>query len=180
VARTGYTGEDGFELFCAPDDAPSLWARLMESGEPQGLAPAGLAARDTLRLEAKLALYGNDIDDSTTVLEADLGWIVKLDKGEFMGREALAAQSREGVSRKLVGLEMTGRGIARPGYGVFSGDDRLGAVTSGTHAPWVKKNIGLAYLPRGKWEPGTQLEIEIRGRREGAQVVATPFYKRRR
>ncbi len=178
VARTGYTGEDGFELFCSPGDAAALWAELISAGAAHGLVPAGLAARDTLRLEAKMALYGNDIDDTTTVLEADLGWIVKLDKGEFIGRDALAAQRRDGVSRKLVGFEMTGRGIARPGYGAFCGGERLGEVTSGTHAPWVKKNIGLAYLPRGTWEPGTAFEIEIRGRREGAQVVPTPFYKR--
>jgi aminomethyltransferase len=180
VARTGYTGEDGFELFAPAETAASLWEALMRAGGSHGLMPAGLAARDTLRLEAKMALYGNDIDESTTVLEADLGWIVKLDKGPFVGRDALVLQHREGVARKLVGFEMTGRSIARRGYAAYRGAERVGTVTSGSYGPWIKRNIGLAYLPAGMWEPGTALEVEIRGRREPAVVVPTPFYKRSR
>ena len=180
VARTGYTGEDGFEIFVPPSSAPGLWEALLREGEPLGLRPAGLAARDTLRLEAKMTLYGNDIDETTTVLEADLAWIVKLDKGEFIGRSVLERQSREGVSRKLVGFEMAGRAIARQGYDAIRNGEVVGAVTSGTHSPTLGKNIGLAYLPEGMWEPGTAFEIEIRGRREAATVVATPFYKRAR
>ena len=180
VARTGYTGEDGFELFAPAEAGPSLWDALVRAGAPHGLVPAGLAARDTLRLEARMALYGNDIDESTSVLEADLGWIVKLDKGPFVGRDVLVRQSREGVARKLIGFEMTGRSIARRGHAAYRGAERVGTVTSGSYGPWIKKNIGLAYLPVGMWEPGTALEVEIRGRREPAVVVPTPFYKRPR
>ena len=178
VARTGYTGEDGFEIFAPPWSAPRIWAALLREGEPQGLQPAGLAARDTLRLEAKMTLYGNDIDDTTTVLEADLGWIVKLDKGEFIGKSVLEQQAREGVSRKLVGFEMDGRAIARQGHVALRDGEAVGEVTSGSPSPTLGKNIGLAYLPSGMWEPGTSFEIEIRKRREPATVVATPFYKR--
>ena len=180
ISRTGYTGEDGFEIFLPPSRAEETWHALLEAGGACGLIPAGLGARDTLRLEAKLALYGNDIDESTTVLEADLGWIVKLDKGEFVGREALAREKQEGATRKLVGFEMRGRGIARPGYPAVKDGEMVGKVTSGSHAPYLKKNIGLVYLPRGMWTPGTHFEIEIRGRREAAVVVSTPFYKRSR
>jgi len=180
VARTGYTGEDGFELFVSPEAAAAVWEALMQAGASHGLVPAGLAARDTLRLEARMALYGNDIDETTSVLEADLGWIVKLDKGEFVGREILDRQRREGVTRKLIGFEMTGRSIARHGHAAFRGDERVGIVTSGSYAPWLKKSIGLAYLPAGMWKPGTPFDVDIRGRRESAAVVATPFYKRSR
>jgi aminomethyltransferase len=180
IARTGYTGEDGFEIFAPPAAAPRIWAALARGGGPLGLRPAGLAARDTLRLEAKMTLYGNDIDETTTVLEADLGWIVKLEKGEFVGREVLERQARDGVSRKLVGFEMDGRAIARHGYSAIHNGEVVGQVTSGSHSPTLGKNIGLVYLPRGMWEPGTTFEIEIRKRRESATVVPTPFYKRPR
>jgi len=180
VARTGYTGEDGFELYGPPDAAESLWYALLGAGAPHGLVPAGLAARDTLRLEAKMALYGNDIDDTTTVLEADLGWIVKLDKGDFLGRDVLARQKAEGTTRKLVGFETEGRAIARHGFRALLDGAPVGQVTSGTFAPFLKKNIGLAYLPVALAEPGTRFEVEIRGRREPAVVVPTPFYKRPR
>jgi len=178
LARTGYTGEDGFELYAPVDATEPLWYALLGSGAPHGLVPAGLAARDTLRLEAKMALYGNDIDDSTTVLEADLGWILKLEKGDFLGREVLARQKSLGITRKLVGFETEGRAIARHGFRAMLDGRPVGQVTSGTFAPFLKKNIGLAYLPVALTEPGTRFEVEIRGRREPAVVVPTPFYKR--
>jgi len=178
LSRTGYTGEDGFEIYGAPEHAEAQWYALLGAGAPRGLVPVGLGARDTLRLEAKMALYGNDIDDTTTVLEADLGWIVKLKKGDFIGREVLERQSREGVERRLVGFEMEGRLIARHGYTAMRDGDVVGRVTSGSFAPFLKKNIGLAYLPTGMGEPGTRFEVEVRGRREPAIVVPTPFYKR--
>ncbi len=180
LSRTGYTGEDGFEIYAPPEAAAGLWKDLLAAGEPHGLVPVGLAARDTLRLEAKMALYGNDIDDTTTVIEADLGWIVKEEKGDFLGREILVRQKREGVARKLVGFRTEGRAGARHGFPVFRGDERVGVVTSGSYAPTLEANIGLAYLPAGMWEPGTRFEIEIRGRREPAAVVPTPFYRRPR
>jgi aminomethyltransferase len=178
VSRTGYTGEDGFEIYSAAADGATLWTRLLEAGAPHGLRPVGLAARDTLRLEAKMALYGNDIDDTTTVLEADLGWIVKLKKGDFIGRDVLARQAAEGVERKLIGFEMQGRAIARHGYAAHAGDRVIGRVTSGTFAPFLQKKIGLAYLEMDHVEPGSEFEVEIRGRREPATVVPTPFYRR--
>ena len=180
VSRTGYTGEDGFEIYAPPDAADGLWRALLDSGRDHGLAPAGLGARDTLRLEAKMTLYGNDIDDTTTVLEADLGWIVRLDKGEFIGRDVLLRQMEHGADRKLVGFETRGRAVARHGYPALSGGVQVGRVTSGTFAPYLKKNIGLAYLPLALGGIGTEFEVEIRGRREGAVVVETPFYKRPR
>ena len=182
VARTGYTGEDGFEIFVAPDRADRLWRRLIEAGRDRGLVPAGLGARDTLRLEAKMCLYGNDLDDTTTLVEAGLGWIVSLDeeKGDFVGRAVLEEQKRSGPPRKLVGFEVTGRGIARHGYPVYLGDEGAGTVTSGSYAPFLQKNIGLVYLPSGKAAQGTELEVEIRGKRVPARVVPTPFYKRPR
>ena len=182
VARTGYTGEDGFEIFVAPDAASALWRRIVEAGQPHGLLPAGLGARDTLRLEARMMLYGNDMDETTTLIEAGLGWIVSLDeaKGDFIGRAVLAGQKANGAPRKLVGFEMTERGIPRHGYPVFLGDEAQGAVTSGTYAPFLKKSIGLCYLPAARAAVGTELAVEIRGRRTAARVVATPFYKRPR
>jgi len=182
VARTGYTGEDGFEIFVAPDHADPLWRRLIEAGRDRGLVPVGLGARDTLRLEAKMCLYGNDLDDTTTLAEAGLGWMVSLDpeKGEFVGRPVLEEQKKSGPPRKLVGFEVTGRGIARHGYPVHLGDAAVGTVTSGSYAPFLQKNIGLVYLPAGKAAPGTELEVEIRGKRVPARVVPTPFYKRPR
>ena len=176
VSRTGYTGEDGFEVYVAPDQAPRLFRKLVEAGAK----PCGLGARDTLRLEAKMALYGNDIDHSTTPIEADLGWIVKLEKGDFMGRDVLDREKQEGPRRKLVGFEMVERGIARHGYPVVDGSDEIGVVTSGTHSPTLKKAIGLAYLPSGKTAAGTEFTVLIRGKETRARVVPTPFYKRAR
>jgi len=182
VARTGYTGEDGFELFVPPGEVAGVWASLLERGAESGLVPAGLGARDTLRLEAKMLLYGNDMDESTTLVEAGLGWIVSLDeqKGDFNGRAVLAEQKASGASRKLVGFEVVGRGIARHSYPVFVGDESSGEVTSGSYAPFLKKNIGLCYLPASRAAVGTDFDVEIRGRRVPARVVPTPFYKRPR
>jgi len=178
VARTGYTGEDGFELFCASEDAVALWRALLEAGRPHGLEPVGLGARDTLRLEARLMLYGNDITEETHPYEAGLGWVVKLDAGDFIGRDALRVIRAEGLERKLVGFEMTGRGIARHGYPIVSGGTRVGAVTSGSPSPTIGRNIGLGYVPRGLSKIGTPIAIEIRGKAVDAVVVSTPFYKR--
>jgi aminomethyltransferase len=180
VSRTGYTGEDGFEILIEAGAGEKVARGLLERGASQGIAPIGLAARDTLRLEAKMALYGNDIDEDHTVLEADLEWIVKWQKGDFVGREALARQKEKGVPRKLVGFEMVDRGIARHGYPVYAGGAASDTVTSGSFAPYLKKNIGLAYLPAAFSAPGSEIEIEIRGRRAKAVVVPTPFYKRER
>lgn len=178
VSRTGYTGEDGFEIYYDPRYADQLWTRLLETGAAEGLAPCGLAARNTLRLEAKMALYGHDIDATTTVLEADLGWILKLDKGEFVGRDVLSRQKSQGVSRRLVGFEVTDRGIARDHYPIFYDGRKISEVSSGSPAPFLKKNIGLAYLPSSLSRVGTQFEVQVRDKRLTAQVVKTPFYKR--
>ncbi len=180
VSRTGYTGEDGFEVYGPAEAAPTLWYAILGAGAPHGLVPAGLAARDTLRLEAKMALYGNDIDDTTTVLEADLSWILKIEKGEFLGRDALLHQKASGLTRLLVGFETEGRAIARHGHKAFSGGQCVGTVTSGSFAPFLKKNIGLVYLPIGLTTPGSRFSIDIRGREEPAVVVPTPFYTRAR
>lgn len=180
ISRTGYTGEDGFEIYFPPQHATTLWNALLEAGAPAGLQPCGLGARDTLRLEAKMALYGQDIDDRHTVLEADLGWIVKLEKGEFIGREALARQKAEGVSRKLVGFEMLGRGIARPHYAIVRDREPIGEVTSGAPAPSLGKNIGLGYVAVQYAAIGTEFDVVIRGSPIAAKVVATPFYKRQK
>ncbi|MDX1583002.1 MAG: glycine cleavage system aminomethyltransferase GcvT [Thermoanaerobaculia bacterium] len=178
VSRTGYTGEDGFEIYVEPSAAPSIFQKLLGAGREIDLRPCGLGARDTLRLEASMALYGNDIDHTTTPYEADLGWIVKLDKGDFHGRDVLVRQKEEGVSRKLKGFEMIDRGIARHGYRVVEGGDKIGEVTSGTHSPTLGKAIGLAYVPVSRAEEGTEIEIEIREKQTRAKVVPTPFYKR--
>ncbi len=178
IARTGYTGEDGFELYFAPDASERIWNKLLTAGASAGIQPCGLAARNTLRLEAKMALYGNDIDDTTTMYEADLGWTVKLNKGEFIGRDALAKQKEQGLTRKLVGFEMIERGIGRDHYPVFVDGEQVSQVSSGSPAPFLKKNIGLAYLPIEKTSIGQNIAIEIRGKLVGAQVVPTPFYKR--
>jgi len=182
LSRTGYTGEDGFELYAPADRTEKLWYDLLGAGAPFGLKPIGLGARDTLRLEAKMALYGNDIDDTTTAYEADLGWIVKLNSGDFIGRERLLEQKERGLDRlerKLVGFEMEGRAIARPGYPVLRDGAQVGRVTSGTFVPFLEKSIGLAYVPPEMWEPGSRLEIGVRKRVEPARVVPTPFYKRK-
>lgn len=178
IARTGYTGEDGIEIYFDPNESERIWNKILEAGQPAGLIPCGLAARNTLRLEAKMALYGHEIDDTTTVLEADLGWICKLGKGDFLGRDKLVEQKEKGLTRKLVGFEVTDRGIARDGYPVLIDGRQVGQVTSGSPAPFLKKNIGLAYLPIEKAVVGTTIEIEVRGRLLQAQVVPTPFYKR--
>ena len=174
VSRTGYTGEDGFEVYVGPEHGPRIFRKIVDAG----VVPAGLGARDTLRLEAKMALYGNDIDHTTTPLEADLGWIVKLEKGDFNGREVLQREQDEGPKRKLVGFEMVDRGIGRHGYPIVDGSQEIGVVTSGTHSPTLKKPIGLAYLPLDKSSPGSEFSILIRGKETRARVVPTPFYKR--
>ena len=177
-SRTGYTGEDGFELYFAPRFAERVWMAILESGKVHGLLPAGLAARNTLRLEAKMALYGNDIDETTTVLEADLGWIVKWDKGPFIGRDILARQRAEGVKKKLVGFEMRDRGIARDHYPVYLDGESAGQVCSGSYLPILANSIGLLYLPSGRSAEGTRFCVDVRGKHLEAQVVATPFYRR--
>ncbi|MEM9691619.1 MAG: glycine cleavage system aminomethyltransferase GcvT [Myxococcota bacterium] len=182
VARTGYTGEDGVEIFCPSGEALALWDILLEAGADDGLVAVGLGARDTLRLEARLSLYGNEIDETTHPFEAGLGWTVKLDKSTpFIGREALVQAKAKGASRRLVGFEMTGRGIAREGYDVYPNDEAteaVGRVTSGSPAPSLGKNIGLAYVPRALGKVGSALSIDCRGRRTPAVVVKTPFYRR--
>ena len=181
VSRTGYTGEDGFEIYAPSDRAEQLWNKILDAGEtdtPTGVLPCGLAARNTLRLEAGLALYGHEIDETTTLLEANLGWICKLDKGDFVGRESLARQKQEGVKRKLVGFEVTERGIARDDQEVVIGGERVGKVTSGSPAPFLKKNIGFAYVPVEYASVGQEVQIDVRGRLVSAQIVKTPFYKR--
>lgn len=181
ISRTGYTGEDGFEVYAPADRAEQLWNKILDAGKtgtPTGVLPCGLAARNTLRLEAGMALYGNDIDETTTLLEANLGWICKLDKGDFTGRESLARQKEEGVKRKLVGFEVTERGIARDHQDVVIDGDRVGQVTSGSPAPFLKKNIGLTYVPVEYANAGQQIQIDVRGKLVGAQLVKTPFYKR--
>jgi aminomethyltransferase len=181
VSRTGYTGEDGFEIYAAADKAEQIWDKLLEAGNfgaDDGVLPCGLAARNTLRLEAGMCLYGHEIDETTTLLEANLGWICKLNKGDFIGRDRLAQQKEEGVKRKLVGFEVTDRGIARDGQDVLIGGQRLGQVTSGSPAPFLKKNIGMAYVPAESAQEGGTIEIDVRGRLVGARIVALPFYKR--
>ena len=183
ISRTGYTGEDGFEVYAAPDRAERLWQKMLDAGgygTPAGVQPCGLAARNTLRLEAGMALYGHEITDETTLLEANLGWITKLAKGDFTGRDALARQKEEGVRRRLVGFEVTERGIARDGQTVHAGGAPVGEVTSGSPAPYLKKNIGMAYVPVEHAAVGTELQIDVRGRLVGARVVPVPFYKRSR
>jgi aminomethyltransferase len=179
VARTGYTGEDGFELFCPPDRAAHLWDALVEAGRPEQLVPCGLGARDSLRLEMAYRLYGSDMDDGTTPLEAGLSWVVKLDKGEFVGRDALVRQKEQGLARKLVGFVMTDAGIARHAYPVLQDGREVGEVTSGTRSPSLGTSIGLAYVPPALAAEGSTFAIQIRGRAAAAKAVKTPFYVRR-
>jgi aminomethyltransferase len=179
VARTGYTGEDGFELFASPAQAATLWSLLLQAGAAFGLQPVGLGARDTLRLEAALRLYGNDIDETTDPWEAGLGWTVKLEGRSFLGSEALLERKRRGLSRQLVGLEMVGRGIARHGYPVLHEGQPIGLVTSGSPCPTLGKNLALAYVPIAQAAFGSALSVEVRGKPIEAKVVALPFYKRR-
>jgi aminomethyltransferase len=178
VSRTGYTGEDGFEVFCPPAMATRVWEALLDAGRGQALVPCGLGARDTLRLEAAMRLYGNDIDETTTVLEADLSWIIGWKKTNFIGMDALRAQKESGVTRKIVGFTMVDRAIARHGHLVMEGDEQVGYVTSGTQTPFLKQAIGMAYVPTRLAATGTPLELDIRGRRAKAVVVDLPFYKR--
>jgi aminomethyltransferase len=183
VSRTGYTGEDGFEVYAAADKAEQLWAKILaagNTGSPEGVLPCGLAARNTLRLEAGMALYGHEIDETTTLLEANLGWICKLNKGDFVGRDALAKQKEEGIKRRLVGFEITDRGIARDGQEVIVDGASVGRVTSGSPAPFLKKSIGMAYVPVEFAHEGQQIHIDVRGRLVAAEIVKTPFYKRER
>lgn len=178
ISRTGYTGEDGFEIFVPPQYADKVWLALVEAGVPHGLIPCGLGARDTLRLEAAMSLHGNDIDETTTPVEAGLNWIVGWKKDSFIGSDVLRQQKADGPARKLVGFEMIDRGIARQGYGIYAGGEAVGTVTSGTQTPYLKKAIGLGYVAAAQAAHGTELEIDIRGRRLKAVVVPTPFYKR--
>jgi aminomethyltransferase len=177
ISRTGYTGEDGFEVFVPPASAERVWDAILVAGKAAGVAPAGLGARDTLRLEASMRLYGNDIDDTTTVLEADLGWTIGWKKDEFIGAGVLRRQKQEGVGRKLVGFEVLERAIARQGHAVYIDGAQAGVVTSGTQTPFLKKAIGMAYLPAPR-AAGAEFEIDVRGRRVRARVVPMPFYKR--
>ncbi|HEV8338054.1 MAG TPA: glycine cleavage system aminomethyltransferase GcvT [bacterium] len=176
LSRTGYTGEDGFELGPAWDDAPVLWDALLDAGASSGLVPVGLGARDTLRLEAGLMLYGNDIDDTTSPLEAPLGWTVKWEKGDFMGREALLRQREQGPPRKLVGFAVEGRAVARHGYGLLHQETPVGAVTSGTFSPTLQMSIGMGYLPFALAKEGA-LSVEIRERVVPIRLTRLPFYR---
>jgi aminomethyltransferase len=181
VARTGYTGEDGFELFVDWAAGPTVWTAVLEAGRGAGLLPIGLGARDTLRLEAGMPLYGNELDRATNPYEAGQGRIVKLDKpGDFVGRAALERVNREGIAKRLVGLTITGRGIARHGHPVLAGDRPSGVVTSGSHSPTLGHPIAMAYVAPSDGEPGTMLEVEIREQRVAAEPVPLPFYKRPR
>jgi len=178
IARTGYTGEDGLEIYIAPEEAARIWSAILAAGEEFGIKPAGLGARNTLRLEAKMALYGHEIDATITPWEADLAWIVKLDKGDFIGREALVKQKEQGITRRLIGFEMRGRGIGRDGYEVYIDGARAGWVTSGGPSPTLNKNIGLCYLPINQSEPGRVIHVMVRNQPVEAVTVPTPFYKR--
>jgi aminomethyltransferase len=182
ISRTGYTGEDGFEIFVPPQSADRVWQALLETGRAVDALPCGLGARDTLRLEAAMRLHGNDIDETTTVLEADLAWIVGWKKDDFIGAPVLREQRAHGVARRLVGFEMIERGIARHGYDVYvdGATAPAGTVTSGTQTPYLKKAIGMAYLPADYTAAGTEFDVDIRGRRTRARVVPMPFYRRER
>ena len=180
ISRTGYTGEDGFELFVPPAQADTVWSTLLAAGGSEGLLPAGLGARDTLRLEAGMRLSGQDMDETTTLIEAGLGWTVGWDKASFVGREALLEQKRTGPARRLVGFEMLDRGIARHDHAVYAGADRVGRVTSGTLTPFLQKAVGMAYVPVELAARDTELSIDVRGRRLRARVVRMPFYRRPR
>ncbi|MBP1993559.1 glycine cleavage system aminomethyltransferase GcvT [Paenibacillus eucommiae] len=179
VSRTGYTGEDGYEFYIDQADAIKLWSLLLEAGQDEGLVPAGLGSRDTLRFEARLPLYGQELSQDITPLEAGLSFFVKLDKGDFIGQEALAAQKTAGIPRKLVGIEMIDRGIPRPHYPVFADGKQIGEVTTGTQSPTLKTNVGLALLDKAYTQLNSEVFVEIRGVQVKAKVVSTPFYKRK-
>jgi aminomethyltransferase len=179
ISRTGYTGEDGFEIYCDAQAATLLWKEILTAGDSEGVLPCGLGARDTLRFEATLALYGQELSPNISPLEAGIGFAVKLNKeADFIGKEALIKQKAEGLTRKLVGIEMIERGIPRHGYQVFYGDQQIGEVTTGTQSPTLKKNIGLALVQTEYSQLGQEVEVDIRGKRLKAKVVPTPFYKR--
>jgi aminomethyltransferase len=180
ISRTGYTGEDGFELYVANRDAEQVWRALFETGKPYDLEPIGLGARDSLRLEMKMCLYGHDINEETNPLEAGLGWITKLNKGDFIGRDALLKAKDAGLTRKLIGLEIDGSGFPRDGYNVLAqtGDAVIGHVTSGTVSPMSNKGIAMAYVPVAQSAVGTLLRVDCRGKVLPAQIVKTPFYQR--
>jgi aminomethyltransferase len=178
IARTGYTGEDGFEIYFAREHSERLWYAILDAGRQYGIKPCGLGARNTLRLEAGMALYGHEIHASITPFEAGLDWIVKLDKGDFIGRAALMRQKEQGITRKLIGFEMTGRGIGRDDYEVFLDGSPAGWVSSGGPSPTLKKNIGMCYLPVDRAKPGERIQIMIRGQAVDAVTVSLPFYKR--
>lgn len=180
ISRTGYTGEDGFELYVPAEHAPTVWSHLLAAGKPHGLVPIGLGARDTLRFEACLSLYGQELSADISPLEAGLTRFVKLDKGDFIGREALLQQQEEGIPRKIVGIEMIDRGIPRTHYPLYAGDTLVGEVTTGTRSPSLKRDLGLALVQTAYAEVGTELLIEIRGKKLKARVVATPFYRKAR
>ena len=178
IARTGYTGEDGFEIYFSPEPSEELWSRILDAGSGAGMLPCGLGARNTLRLEASMCLYGHEIDETTTPWEAGLGWICKPGKGEFLGRDVLLRQKEQGIGRTLVGFEMQDRLIARDGCTVSIGGQPAGCVTSGSPAPFLKKNIGMAYVPTASKTPGTEIAIGIRANQAPARIVPMPFYKR--
>lgn len=179
ISRTGYTGEDGFELYCPTGDVVKLWDAIYAAGTPHGLLAAGLGARDTLRLEAGYCLYGHELTEEITPLEAGLGWTVKLNKGsDFIGRPALEAQKRDGLRRKLVGIMLSDRGVPRAGYPILRGDVRIGEVTSGTMCPTLDKPAALGYVPSAEAQVGNTIAVEIRGKSVAAEIVALPFYKR--
>ena len=180
LARTGYSGEDGFEIYVSPADSVRLWDALLQQGRGDGLRPAGLGARNTLRLEAGYPLYGHELDEKIGLLEAGLGWICKLQKKSFIGKEALLHQKKKGLRRKLVGIEMASRSIARDGYPLYFGKEKVGIVTSGSFAPFLKKNIALAYISIQYSRIQTPVQVGIRSRREAAHIVPLPFYKRQR
>ena len=178
ISRTGYTGEDGFELYCAPIDVGKLWNDLLAAGKPHGLLPAGLGARDTLRLESGYCLYDHELTEQINPLEARLGWTVKFDKGNFIGRDALLKVKEQGLRRKLIGIELLERGVPRGGYAIYENDQPIGVLTSGAPGPSVHKQIGMGYVDAAHAEVGKNVQIDIRGRRTTAQIVALPFYKR--
>jgi aminomethyltransferase len=180
ISRTGYTGEDGFELYCASVDAPKLWNDLLAAGKDRGLLPAGLGARDTLRLEAGYCLYGHELDEQTNPLEANLGWTVKLNKDDFIGHDALLKVKEHGLKRKLIGIEMVERGVSRGGYAIYDNDLQIGLLTSGAPSPALNKNIGMGYVEISHAVPGKTVHIDIRGKHTAAQIVALPFYKRQK
>jgi aminomethyltransferase len=179
ISRTGYTGEDGFEIYIAPEAAEALWTKLLEKGRSKGLKPVGLGARDTLRLEMKFSLYGHEIDEAHTAIEAGLSWAVKPEKGDFIGREALAPEKKNGPKRRLVGFKMLERSVPRQGYKVFRDGREIGEVTSGTHSPTLEVGIGCAFVPAAFAEIGSRIDIDIRGRKFPAEIVKTPFIQRK-